>query len=381
MPIYRYTATQIQPISAATFKDLQISERADLQRLLRDSIEIIAPDTLVIAEEFSSWNDSRRRIDLLAIDKDANLVVIELKRTEDGGHMELQAIRYAAMVSTITFQQAVDAFRKYLTDREDNRDPRQTILEFLEWDEPQDDDFGSDVRIVLASAEFSRELTTAVLWLNERDIDIRCVRLRPYGSKEETLLDVQQVIPLPEAEDYQVKVREKKQVEREARKDKKREPWNGRDFYASFGDGPNRSWEDAVEYGFVSASGGSFYTKTLYHLEVGSRVFVNIPKTGFVGVAVVTDEAKPITDFKIQQGGVDVPIMDAVGIRSPGYATNAEDPELCQHYVQVRWLKHVPKEQAFWVKGLFASQHSACKLRDSFTINTLTKHFGIEDDE
>ena len=61
-----------------------MQERRDLQRLLRENVEVIAPDTLVIAEEFGDWEDSRRRIDLLAIDRSANLVVIELKRTEDG---------------------------------------------------------------------------------------------------------------------------------------------------------------------------------------------------------------------------------------------------------------------------------------------------------
>jgi len=63
---------------------------------------------LVVSEEFGDWEDSRRRIDLLGIDKAANLVVIELKRTEDGGHMELQAIRYAAMVSKMTFDRLVE---------------------------------------------------------------------------------------------------------------------------------------------------------------------------------------------------------------------------------------------------------------------------------
>ena len=77
-----------------------LHERRDLQRLLRENVEVIAPETLVIAEEFGDWEDSRRRIDLLAVDKAANLVVIELKRTEDGGHMDLQSIRYASMVST-----------------------------------------------------------------------------------------------------------------------------------------------------------------------------------------------------------------------------------------------------------------------------------------
>lgn len=217
MPIYRYTTDNIEPVSSATFQALEISERNDLQRLLRDRIEIIAPDTLVISEEFGSWDDSRRRIDLLAIDKEANLVVIELKRTDSGGHMELQAIRYAAMVSTMTFQQAVDAFRKYLSDRDDPTDAEQTILEFLEWDEPQENEFGTDVRIILASADFSRELTTAILWLCDRDIDVRCVRLRPYGTKEETFLDVQQVIPLPEAADYSVRVQEKRHKSRVSR--------------------------------------------------------------------------------------------------------------------------------------------------------------------
>jgi hypothetical protein len=179
---------------------------------------VIAPDTLVIAEEFGEWDESRRRIDLLGIDRDANLVVIELKRTEDGGHMDLQAIRYAAMVSTMTFDQAVDVFGRYLvqTGKEDI-DARTGLLDFLGWDQPDDDAFAQDVRIVLASAEFSRELTTSILWLVERAIDIRCVRLRPYDLGGRILVDAQQIIPLPEAAEYQVQLREKARKEREAR--------------------------------------------------------------------------------------------------------------------------------------------------------------------
>jgi hypothetical protein len=50
--------------------------------LLRSNVEVVSPDTLVVAEEFGDWEDSRRRIDLLGIDSDANLVVIELKPAE-----------------------------------------------------------------------------------------------------------------------------------------------------------------------------------------------------------------------------------------------------------------------------------------------------------
>ncbi len=105
MPLYELTKDWIVPLPQTTFAKRGIGERQDLQRLLREHIAVVGHDLLVVAEEFGDWEESRRRIDLLAIDKMANLVVVELKRTEDGGHMELQAIRYAAMVSTMTFEQ------------------------------------------------------------------------------------------------------------------------------------------------------------------------------------------------------------------------------------------------------------------------------------
>ncbi len=230
MPIYELTQESIRPLVETTFAAARVSEREDLQRVLRERIEVISPDTLVVGEEFGEWEESRRRIDLLAVDRDANLVVIELKRTEDGGHMELQALRYAAMVSTMTFERVVEVYGDYLRRLHDDSDPREGLLEFLGWDEPDEDRFAQDVRIVLASAEFSKELTTAVMWLNDRDIDIRCVRIRPYSDDDRLLLDVQQVIPLPEAADYQIRIREKERRERKDRAERyaiRRQFWEG----------------------------------------------------------------------------------------------------------------------------------------------------------
>jgi hypothetical protein len=218
MPIYEFTHTGIDRLEERTFGSAGLHERRDLQRLLREHVEVIAPETLVISEEFGSWEDSRRRIDLLAIDKDANLVVIELKRTEEGAHMELQSIRYAAIVSAMTFDQAATVFGEYLNQiGKLDRDPRLTILDFLGWDEGDTDQFGQDVRIVLASADFSKELASSVLWLIDHGIDIRCVRLKPYSLGDRLVVDVQQIIPLPEAADYQFQIREKARREREAR--------------------------------------------------------------------------------------------------------------------------------------------------------------------
>lgn len=223
MPIYELRDDRIQALPETSFREQGLRERQDLQRLLQNEIQIVDPDVMVLTEEFGRWDDSKRRIDILALDREARLVVIELKRTEDGGHMELQALRYAAMVSRMTFDQAVEAHARWLSGRGRTDDAEKSILAFLGWDEADEERFGQDVRIVLVSGDFSKELTTSVLWLNERDVDVRCVRLKPYVNDGKVLIDVQQVIPLPEAGEYVVQVREKERRERRSRE-------SGRDY-------------------------------------------------------------------------------------------------------------------------------------------------------
>ncbi|WP_151072336.1 DUF4268 domain-containing protein [Cupriavidus oxalaticus] len=222
MPIFHVSTDELKPLSATTFGAEGIMERQHLQRHLRDQISVLDDRLMVIAEEFGDWLDSSRRIDLLCLDTEANLVVVELKRTEDGGHMELQALRYAAMVSAMTFAQLVDTYARFKNKAQpDTESARATILEFLGWEDIDEEQFAQDTRIVLAGADFGRELTTAVMWLIERGIDIRCVRMKPYRMDGGTvLLDVQQLIPLPEAADFQTQIGVKKQAERRERADR-----------------------------------------------------------------------------------------------------------------------------------------------------------------
>jgi hypothetical protein len=229
MPLYEVSDEGLRRREVTRFAELGLYERADLQRLLREQPTALGEDLLIIAEEFGQWEDSRRRIDLLALDRDAHLVVIELKRTDDGGHMELQALRYAAMVSSMTFDEVATTYGRHRAthDSADRAvDARTELAEFLSLGEEADEAaISTDVRIILVSADFGREITTAVLWLNRFEgMDIRCVRLVPYDIQGTVFLDIQQVLPLPEAADYQVRLR-KKDVARE-----RSTHTNGRDF-------------------------------------------------------------------------------------------------------------------------------------------------------
>lgn len=226
MTIYILKDKQLLSIQSTNFVAESIFERDDLQQAFKNNIDIIAPNCMVIAEEFSEWQGSRKRIDLLAIDKQANLVVIELKRTETGDHMELQALRYASMISTMTFEDTIRVFQTY---KQKNgyanyslEDAQCEIEDFVDIDITESG-FAEDIKTILVSQDFSVELTTSVLWLNERNLDIICMKIKPYNDNGKILVDIQQIIPLPEAANYQVKVKRKLEEKRDIRKDSLRD--------------------------------------------------------------------------------------------------------------------------------------------------------------
>ena len=217
MALFELAPGRIVPVTQTTFAAEKIQERKDLQRLLKSDIAPLGDDLLVIAEEYCNWEESNRRIDLLCLDKGGGLVVVEIKRTEDGGHMELQALRYAAMVSNMTLEQAIAAYASLLGGEDADARARAGALEFLEFESDEVTELSGDVRVILVSADFSTELTTSVIWLNKQGLDIVCIRLIPYRLGERILVDLAQIIPLPEAADYEVKVRTLAQENRKAR--------------------------------------------------------------------------------------------------------------------------------------------------------------------
>lgn len=217
MSIYRFDKTSIHPIERASFSKVGWSERQDLQALLRDNIQLIVPNGLVVSEEYCGWSEGKRRIDLLVVDRDRNLVVVELKRTDDGGHMELQALRYAAMISRMTFDGLVATYEDYLTKRNSDLNARESLLEWFGPEESDSPEFPAGINVCLVSADFSKEITTTALWLRDQGVEIRCVRFRPYQLSAQLVAEIEQVIPPPDTDELIVA------PGRRARSDRK--PW------------------------------------------------------------------------------------------------------------------------------------------------------------
>ena len=113
MALFRWKDTGLKSVEAHALEDKNVKER-NLQDALMANPDPLEKGLFIIAAEFGDWEDSRRRIDLLALDDRARLVVVELKRSQTGDHAELQAIRYAAMVSNMTRERIIRAHSEHL---------------------------------------------------------------------------------------------------------------------------------------------------------------------------------------------------------------------------------------------------------------------------
>ncbi len=155
MALFELTQDRLVEVEPTTFSAAGVWERRDLQAALRNDISVIDRDLMVVAEEFGDFEESSRRINLLCVDREARLVVVELKRTTEGGHMEQQALRYAAMVSAMTFDELVDIYQRFLrkTKPDQREHARRQPTEWLDEAGEEGAVLAGSVQIILASAD------------------------------------------------------------------------------------------------------------------------------------------------------------------------------------------------------------------------------------
>jgi hypothetical protein len=188
------------------FSDLALRERDHLQEWLANQPDALGEELLIIQKEFDGFDETRERLDLLALDKDGNLVVIENKLDDSGRDVTWQALKYTAYVSGLTKTQIVDIYQQYLDRFCGGGNAVARLCEFMDVEDLGEIHLnpGNDQRMIFIAANFRREVTATVLWLLSRGIRAQCFKVTPFMLGEELILDIQQIIPTPEATDFMI---------------------------------------------------------------------------------------------------------------------------------------------------------------------------------
>lgn len=221
-----HQTNRISPVKTKRFSELGFTERKNLQEWLAHEPSALGEELLIIQKEFDGFDDTRERLDLLALDKDGNLVIIENKLDDSGRDVVWQALKYASYCASLTKAQIVEIYQQYL----DRYEPvtgevdllnapasaSARICEFL--DAPDLDELklnlGNSQRIMLVAANFRKEVTSTALWLLGQGISIACFKITPYSLGEQLLINIDQIIPTPEAKELMIGINAKEAEEK-----------------------------------------------------------------------------------------------------------------------------------------------------------------------
>ena len=202
---------QSKKIEEITFSSLGLKERDDLQEWIVREPAILGEELLIIQKEFSGFSDTNERLDLLAIDRKGNLVIIENKLDDSGKDVTWQAMKYASYCSTLAKDGIRKIYQEYLNKTEPGVAAEDKICDYLNKSDFDEVQLNHDLsqRIILVAREFRKEVTSTVLWARKFRIQIQCIKVIPYMFEGHLLLDTEQIIPVKDVADITISLDEK----------------------------------------------------------------------------------------------------------------------------------------------------------------------------
>lgn len=329
------------------------------QFLLRDP-SLLGVRLLVIGSEVHT--PYGKRLDLLAIDAEGNLHVLELKRDKTPREVVAQVLDYGSWVSTLSRDDVIERANQHLSEK------FEAAFEKVFGSGPPDE-LNGELNLTIVASELDSSSERIVTYLRGFGVPVNAVFFsyleddgRRYLARS-WLVDDQIAPVAPGA------------------KKGKRAQWNGQDWYVNFGT-HGRDWDDAREFGFISAGGSVRSSGTLRTIPVGNRVHVYVPGSGYVGVGVTLAEATRFDAALVPEGDGWIPLAQQAlrGSYRHGEPGLAESDNLSEWVLPIRWLAAVPVAVAYNEPGLFNNPNTSCKLRQEFTLERLADRFGLDQD-
>lgn len=337
-----------------------LNSETELEELICGDISILSRDWLIVNRQVRT--QSGKYIDILCIDRDGDMVVVELKKSMTPREVTAQTIDYAASVSHMSIEDIAQEYLKFSNGRQSLSAAYKTRFGTA----LDENSVNQRVKMVIVAAQMDDGTERIIRFLRDTyGVDINILFFRIFRCGGERLLSR---VWFEEAGEESAPAEPSRSV-----------AWNG-EYYVSFGETNDaRNWEDARKYGFISAGGGSWYSKTLALLSPGDRIWVNIPHTGYVGAGIVTKSWQKACDAEFETDGV-LRKMNALPLAG-SYFAHAEDPELAEYVVGVKWLVTVDRQSAVKELGFFGNQNSVCRPQTDkwpFTVNRLKSCWHIE---
>ncbi len=342
---------QINGSTLTPAKRKPLNLETKIEAWVADDLTLIGVDGFVIGRQIATGHG--KFIDILAMDEDANLIIIELKRDRSPRDIVAQVLDYASWVRHLsTGDVHTLALRLDVSLAKAFHDKFGTSL-------PQT--LNASHQMVVVASEVDEGTKRIIEYLSEEhDVGINAAFFNVFEAGGQEWLTTDALLDQEEVKDRAVK--------------KAQAPWSGY-YYVTGGSEEDRPWADLRDHGFFSANGGQFYAKRLDQLSVGDKVFYYQKKNGYLGFGLVTSEKVAAAEYTLDDG---TKLIDALPKR---YLTDdLDDPDLCAYVVGVDWQQTVAVNDARTFSGIFSNQNVVCKIRHHQTVDYLKEEFDVRED-
>lgn len=204
---------RISKLTQKTFSELKFREREHLQEWIANNPSSLGEELLIIQKEFSGFNDTNERLDLLALDRYGNLVIIENKLDDSGKDVTWQAIKYASYCSSLTKLEIIKIYQQYLGSNDNSEERISEFFDGKEIDEIFLNQGPNSQRLIMIASNFRKEVTSSVLWLMNFKMRIQCFQVTPFALDDQLFLNVEQILPTKSTEDFAIGIASKAQQE------------------------------------------------------------------------------------------------------------------------------------------------------------------------
>jgi hypothetical protein len=322
-----------------------------LEDWLVNDPSLLGIELFIIGRQVSTVN--RGRIDLLAVDRQGDLLIIELKRDRTPREVIAQILDYASWVRNLDYEEISAIASDYL---------KESLPEAFRkhFDEPLPENVNTAHSMIIVASEFDESSERIVQYLaDEYRVNINVIFFTFFKQADNEFIG-------------RAWLRDPEQVQ-EISKTRKRSPWSGY-WFVNVGEGKHRNWDDNRRYGYMGAGQGMKYSRGLKRLKVGDGIFAYMKGLGYVGYGEVIQEAVMIKDFFVEKESKQ---LLELSLKAPSADENNDNPELSEWVIGVKWLKSYPREEAKTFKGVFANQNVVCELRQPETVEFLEREFEI----
>ena len=327
-----------------------LSEEALIESWVEKDIKLIGIDAVVIGRQVSTAYGGR--IDILALDRDGNIVIVELKKDKTPRDIVAQLLDYASWVRTLKAPEINEIAERYNSGKRIDDLYRDCFSSEI----PEKMNTSHSMWIIASEADEATKRIVGYL-SEEYGVVINTAFFRIHGDDGQKFLTTDYLL-----EQEEVKARSERRNQL---------PWSGY-YYVNVAISKGSSyWPDMKEYGYVAAGGSEVYTKPLDKLQVGDKIFAYQKDRGYVGYGIITSEKQLASEFMLKDGSS----LFLKNLKEPTIKEGDDDRQF--YVVGVDWSKTFDIEEAKTYKNIFANQNIVCQLNHEKTLEFLKKEFDV----